>query len=648
MIGLRFSSLLLLSLLLVHLVPLSTALSVAPPPAPAPVVLPYSLWRGFIPSSIRYSNLTGLAYLVGSDYWVGVNANPYVVIANLSDGRILHRQHYIEQQPDALQLEYVDHLVHDRAGQPPVLVVLLYSMAELRSYVLRADGWTGGQLSFTALALDVVALGVDSSGKLLYTTVMEGDVVSAVDMQAGYAVQLLNATQGVANLVAGAVHPISGALYLHDLLQTDTEERNRLLVLSPSNNSILATFTLPPLNPLQDALLTSSAAIDSSGHYLDLFVTILHPDNVRDYVIWQFDVSNGSSIGPPFRTYDSTVLTAEVELGGAVSAGPRGDDWLLVDSLSREVYYQRDAARNESVLVGLPLLLFNFHTAVDERGHVYISTGDERSISVLEVAPNGDLLGQYFAGAVDCGHAGFYAPIAGVLHHPALGRRVLVPQCNRTVQVYDGETRQWLGQQATNQTVNLVIIAVHNAKAQVPAHSMQMPHPPPHPPHIKLRRAHMQPSTHPLPPLPMPLAAVHDDGLAQRSLAVGSAHLPLDPPGQVHHRPSQLHPVRPHPCSRRRRETAAAVRGGVLERAAVRVRSQRSVASTAPLQLHVVAGAAACSLWFHGAGAVGGWGAVVRECQCGIWRGSVHRGDRHQQWGGGAEPGVPAHRRCAV
>ena len=469
-LSLRLSSFLFLLLLPVLLLlpqsSLCAAQSASSPSDPGPVVLPFSIWRGFVPSSVRYSNLTGLVYVLGSDDWVG-SGYPYLVIANISDGRILHRQHYIEQHPASLQLVYTDHLVHDPPQLSPVLVILLYSLTQLRSYVLRADARTGEELSFVALTLEIVALGVDGSGKALYTAVMEGDVVTAVDPVGGWALRVLNATQDLANIVAGAVHPVSGALYLHDCLQTDTEERNRLLLLSPSTDSILATVDLPPLNPDKDGLIYSRAAIDRSGRFLSLFVSIIHPTNVVDYVVHQFAVHNGSAIGPLLRTFDSTILTADVELTGAISAGPLGDDWLVVDSLSRALFYQRDAVHNASLLVGLPVLLFTFHTAVDERGHVYISTGDERSISVLEVSPDGDLLGQYFAGAVDCGHAGFYAPIAAVVHHPDMPRRVLVPQCNRTIQVFDGDTRQWVGQHPTNQSVNLVIVAVDNTHARL-------------------------------------------------------------------------------------------------------------------------------------------------------------------------------------
>ena len=444
-----------LVLLLVAVLP-SPCLSIVP----AVTTLPYSsLWQGFVPFSVSYSNRTGLLYQLGSDVWEDTSIQPYLTIANLTTGRILHRQHYAEAHPE-LQLYYIEHLIFDSdSSHTPLLVILLWSGVHKTSYILRADGWTGEELSLVAMPYELWLIGMDATGSMLYTFFAGGNEFVAFDPATGKRIQAFNATSSKTNIYAGCVHPHTGYVYLHDTdLSVGTS--NRIVVVSPADNSVVSSFDLPSMNPGQAALLDTQLAVDSSGRFLYVFLSITHPDNVVDWVVHQYDVSV-ANVSTELRVWDINELDSELSLQGQISAGPAGSDWLVVEDTARQAYWQQSVDVNTTVLVGLPILPFNFHVLVDsDTHHVFVSLGDETEITVLEVNEQSDLVQQFVSGNVDCGHAGFYAPIAALdFHKGADHGLLLVPQCNQTVQVFDRNTAQWVGQHATNQSVNLVIIA---------------------------------------------------------------------------------------------------------------------------------------------------------------------------------------------
>ena len=460
---------LVLACLCALLLPILTSSLSAPPPPPT--TLPYSaLWQGFVPTSVRYSNRTGLIYQLGSDVWKDIAVSPYLTIANLTTGRILHRLHYAEAHPE-LQLDYIEHLVWDSPSsslsrssssgsqqqQQSLLILLLWSEAQRTSYILRADGVTGEELSLAAMPYELWLIGLDSTGSVVYTFFAGSNEFVAFEIASGKRVQAFNATS-TSTIYAGVVHPLTGIVYLHDIDVTGNTATNRIVLVDPQHNTVLSTISLPPLDPSQDELVDTQLAIDSSGHYLDVFLTIRHPDNVNDWYVHQFDVSTLNTTRE-IRTWQFDELTDEVMLGGQISAGPAGSDWLVVDVYQRQAYWQQNTNTNSTLLIGLPILPFNFHVLVDDHTHnVFVSTGDESSITVLEVTQHGDLVRQFYTGPVDCGHAGFYAPIAALDYHTgAESAQLLIPQCNNTIQVFD-RTAHWIGQYLTNQSVNLVII----------------------------------------------------------------------------------------------------------------------------------------------------------------------------------------------
>ena len=425
---------------------------------PPTTTLPFSIWQAFVPTSVLYSNRTGLLYQLGSDSWEDPTP-AYLTIANLTTRRIQHRQHYIEAHSE-LNLYYRQHLIWDGYNDTaPTLLILLHSFTTDLSYVLRADAYTGDELSFVAMPYSLWLAGLDVTGAVLYTFLAGGSEFVAFDPINGKRIQAFNASGSGSHIYAGAIHPLTGDVYLHDT-DLDGGTTNRIVAITPSLNTVVSSFDLPPLDPAEDELTDTRLAIDSSGRYFYAFLSILHPTNVHDYYVHQLDVSV-ANVSSEVRVWRINELTDEVMVEGQVSAGPAASDWFVVDTFEREAYWQQSVDVNTTVLIGLPILPFNFHVLVDDDTHdVFVSTGDLRSITVLEVNEQGDLVQQFEAGFVDCGDAGFYAPIAAIDYHAGADHaQLLVPQCNHTIQVFDRWTARRVGEYATNQTVNLVIIA---------------------------------------------------------------------------------------------------------------------------------------------------------------------------------------------